>query len=124
MAKNTYGGSINLMKLQGAFLRTMAGKTATKQCVCIPIEDAMLHSTENGIFLDIIVFENDDDKIRYDQTHSIKQSFSKEQREKLGDTLTPYLGNLRIIKKTDMASQAAAEEAKHGQIPVEDDLPF
>lgn len=39
MASNNIGIKINLQALQGAFLKNLTGKTATKRCLIIPVDD-------------------------------------------------------------------------------------
>lgn len=119
-----YTGQIDLFRLKGSFLKTLRGRTAEKQCLCIPLDDAMLFSGKNGIYLDIVVFENDPGNIRFDQTHSIKQSLTREQREAMGDVDTPYLGNLKLFVRQDLASLAAATEQKEDMQDIDSDIPY
>lgn len=49
LAKN---GVLNLRALNGAFIRNITGNTATKRCICIPIDDNFIcekgYTTNNG----------------------------------------------------------------------------
>ena len=67
---------INLSKLQDAKLVNLTGKTETKQCLVIPIENSGLFVGEKGVYLNCSAFELHEQK--YGQTHLVKLSLEKE----------------------------------------------
>ena len=112
-----YSIKLGLQKLKGAFLTNLKGKTATKKCLCIPIEENHLFVGEKDTYLDLSVIELKDSK--YGDSHCIRQTFPKDLYEKMSDDekkLIPILGNMREMK-------AATQEIKTVAEP-EDDLPF
>jgi hypothetical protein len=36
---SNFGIRVDLMKLNGAFMKNLVGKTATKRCIIIPVDD-------------------------------------------------------------------------------------
>ena len=113
-------GSINLRQLEHAFITTPKGRKA----IVIPIENNKLTETEKGLYLPFVGFEFEDksDK-QYKDTHLLKQSFSKEEREKMTEDekkALPILGNARVG-----TSGQSESTPKGSSEPVsEDDLPF
>ena len=67
---------IDLAKLNGAFIKEIAGRTETKNCLVIPINDASLFQGQKGIYLDLLAREMKDS--RYGDTHVLKQSLPKD----------------------------------------------
>lgn len=43
-----YSIKADLLKLQGAFVTNITGKTATKPCLCIPLDDSGLYNGAKG----------------------------------------------------------------------------
>lgn len=89
---------INLMQLN-AIRKTLSGQLGPVECLVIPIEKNRLFVGEKGIYLDIVGFEIKEPKGESKDTHILKQSFSKEEREKMPEEELknmPILGNLRI----------------------------
>ena len=114
-------GKINLMQLF-AQRKVMKAQSGEIECLIIPISKNQLYIGEKGIYLDLIAFELKDKKEGQD-THLIKQSFSKEVREamtKEQQDAIPILGGLRITEgraeKETVSSMAVSDEV--------DDLPF
>lgn len=110
---------INLFKLKGAGVMNIQGKTEKKKCVIIPIEDNGLFSNDNGVFLDIIAFGVEPNE--YGNTHLVKKSLSKAERESMTDEQQremPILGNVRSIKKTSVADAA---DSRPTLMPEDDD---
>lgn len=119
-----YSIKTDLLKLAGAFVTNLKGKTATKQCLVIPVEDAALFVGKSGVYLNLTAIEMKES--RYGDTHCIKQSLdrarydalSEEERKKL-----PILGGMHELEvqtrtmevKTTMDATSLADD---------DDLPF
>lgn len=118
---NNYNITLDLLKVHGAFLANIKGKSATKRCLCIPIEDG-IYLGEKGCYLTISAWEQREAK--YDKTHLLKQSFPKEQREAMTEDerrSQPIIGNMKPIETTHagmnvtQTMEAALDD---------DDLPF
>lgn len=91
-----YTIKVRLDKLDGATLQT---NPSGKRALIIPIEDADLFVGQNGaVYLDLSMWENRNGIDNYGNSHSVKKSYSKEMRERLGaDAIKnkPYLGNAK-----------------------------
>lgn len=114
-------GKINLGALKHVKME-QKGKSGMVQGIFIPFEVNKIHVGEKGIYLDIVAFENKTPS-EY-STHMVKQSFSKEVREKMTQdekNNQPILGNL----KTTPTQTESNGDANNG-VPVspDDDLPF
>jgi len=119
--------SLNLMKLKnvGVSCLNSARSGITKKCLIIPIEDNKLFVTEKGVYLNLIAFESDKFD---DQSHLIKQSFSKEELEKMSDNEKnsyPILGGIKkpLEPTGDTYTSPTNTEANVEKAPI-DDLPF
>jgi hypothetical protein len=99
------------------------GKLGPVECIVLPIEVNKLFKGEKGIYLDLIAFEIENPKEGSKDTHLVKQSFSKEEREKMTDEqlkALPIIGNLRVWNGT-----SESEPASSMSPATEDDgLPF
>ena len=121
-----YSISINLSRLAGAVFTNLKGKTATKRCLVIPIDDAGLYAGEKGIYLNLVAYEQRDAK--FGNTHLVKRSLSKAEREAMTDEklrAEPILGDMKEMKpvtvQPTMEMQGAQFVADDGTV---DDLPF
>ncbi len=69
------------------------------ECVVLPIEGNHFFKGEKGVYVDLIAFELKQKKEGIKDTHSIKQSFSKEYLEALSQdekNSLPFLGGLVV----------------------------
>jgi len=117
-------GKLNLLQLH-AVRKMITGKLGAVECLVIPIEKNKLFVGEKGIYLDLIAFEIDPAKRNAESkdTHLVKQSFSKEAREEMGEDelkSLPILGNLQVWSGTVESEPVSSNELQ----PEEDDLPF
>lgn len=113
---------INLMQLNAVRKMFNAG-AGPIECLVIPIEKNKLFVGEKGIYLDIVGFEVKEPKKDSKDTHILKQSFNKEEREKMSDEVLksmPILGNMRIWEGT-MEAEAISPMTIE---PETDDLPW
>ena len=118
---------IDLLKLNGAFMRNLQGKTTVKRCLIIPIDDnESMFLGEKGCYLNVSAFELDNPK--YDDTHLVKPDIPKDMREMMSEeqrNAIPILGNMYPFKTQQMqvngTMQASNFVNEYGQ---EDDLPF
>lgn len=135
-----YKVSVNLLRLNGAFVSNLKGKATTKRCLCIPIDEAHLFLGEKGCYLNLNAWETREES-PYGDTHYLKQRFSKE----VGDAMTeeqrraiPIVGNMKPkqgygpdgqpVQTQQPAPQPATvteQQQQHDELPQrDDDLPF
>ncbi len=117
---------INLAALKSA-IRTLKGKNGNVECLIIPIAENKLYKGTKGVYLDVVAFEIDKEKHPDTKdTHLLKQSFSKEEREKMTEEqqkAIPILGNLTDWEKhTETNPFPDLPEQIEAELP--DDLPF
>ena len=128
-------GKINLLKLKNAAIVSINGKTRTKKCVAIPIEDNHLYVSldENnkakGVYVDFIAWENSK-PLPSGDTHGLKPSYNKRVRDKMSEEekkTIPFFGNMKpyeyVTKNTSGTVDAPQVQAE----PTNDydsDLPF
>lgn len=93
---------VNLAKLDGASLQT--NPNTGKRALIIPVDEADLFVGQNGaVYLDLAMWENRTQNA-YGDTHSIKKSYSKEMRERLGADVVkakPFLGNAKPMPNSN-----------------------
>ena len=92
----------------------------------IPIEANRLQEHKSGgVYLNLVAFEL---KAPTDYaTHTIKQSFSKKEREEMGEEVLnklPFLGNIKVSDGTPPAQDNNAAPDKVVDADGDDDLPF
>lgn len=122
-----FGMKIDLLKLKGAFMKNLQGKTSTKRCIIIPVDECDgVFLGEKGCYLNMTAIEMRE--ARFGDTHCIKPDIPKEQREAMTDeqrNAVAILGGLHEIER-----QPAAQMTVSGTIgseafaPDDDDLPF
>lgn len=123
---------IDLLKLSGAFIQNLKGKTTTKRCVIIPVDDNDgIYVGEKGCYLNAVAFELREP--RYTDTHFIKADLTKERRESMTEderNAVPILGGLHAIEAQRAQEPAAAPNTGVATAAVPqtgeqvDDLPF
>ena len=89
----------NLLKLTGAFVTNLRGRTATKRCLIIPIDDAGLFVGEKGVYLDMTAIEMQNSQ--YGDTHCIKVSVDKARYDAMTDEerkAVPMLGGMHAFE--------------------------
>lgn len=123
--KQNFGIKIDLLKLNGAFMRNLTGKTATKRCIIIPVDDnPSIFLGEKGCYLNTVAYEISNQQ--YGDTHFLKPDLPKEVRDAMTEeerNAQPILGNMRPIKLAQMqVSGNVSMDAPEGQ--PDDDLPF
>jgi hypothetical protein len=113
--------NLNLKSLKSVAIKDVQGKTATKQCLIIPISDNDLYVGEKGIYISLSAWESN--HLRDNKTHLIKQSFSKEVRSTMTEEdrkSQPILGDMKPFETTSGTVKS------EGTVTVDkdDDLPF
>lgn len=115
-------GKINLLNLYSQ-KKMMKGKIGDVECLIIPIEKNKLFVGEKGVYLDFIGFEIKEKKTDSKDTHLVKQSFSKEEREKMTEEQlrsVPILGNLCV----NLAFEEKPPISSTETADADSDLPF
>ncbi len=125
MAKQDYSIRVDLQKLNGAFLKNLTGKTATKRCIIIPIDDnPSMFLGEKGCYLNMSAFETQNNQ--YGDTHLLKPNLPKEVRESMTDeerNAVPILGNMAPMRPSEQQVNGSVDaNAPEGQ--QQNDLPF
>lgn len=96
-----FGIKIDLLKLKGAFMKNIVGKTAIKRCLIIPVDECDgMFLGEKGCYLNLAGFEMKE--IKYNDTHCIKVDVSKERRDSMTEeeiNAIPILGGMRPIER-------------------------
>ena len=97
---SNYSIRLDLLRLQGAFTRNLKGKTTTKRCLIIPIDDNPgMFLGEKGCYLNAVAYETQNNQ--YGDTHMVKPDLPKEVRERMTDDERrnqPILGNMRPMQ--------------------------
>lgn len=120
----------DLLKVQGAFTANIKGKTTTKQCLCIPIEDSGLYVGSKGIYLNLTAVEYREPK--YGDTHFVKVSVDSEAYKAMSEeerNAIPIIGGLKPLPqqtRTTVLQEASSQETAVAvaQEDGSDDLPF
>lgn len=110
---------VNLLQLQGAFVTNLKGKTATKRCLVIPVDDANLYVGQKGCYLNMTAIEMRNSQ--YGDTHCVKQNLEKSVYDAMTDEqrrAMPIIGSMRPLEK----SQAALDTSY--MVESDEDLPF
>lgn len=116
---------LDLQKIQGAFVTNLQGKSATKTCICIPIEEAGLFLGKQGCYLDLTAMELREPK--YDDTHFIKQQVSKEIYQQMTDEqrkAIPIIGGLHALQSRQDNNFQQVTTTTVAQPEQGEDLPF
>lgn len=125
MATN-FNIKIDLLKLKGAFMRNLQGKSAEKRCLIIPVDDCEgVFLGEKGCYLNMTAIEMQEPK--YTDTHCIKVNLPKEQREAMTEderNAIPILGGLHAIEVKQKTMPVGETIRQEAFAPSDDDLPF
>lgn len=114
-----YSIKTDLLKLKGAFVTNIKGKTTTKRCLCIPIDGSGLFLGEKGCYLNMTAIEMNNSQ--YGDTHCIKQNLEKSVYDAMTEEqrrAMPIIGSMRPFEK----SQAALDTSY--MVESNEDLPF
>lgn len=119
-----YSIKTDLLKLKGAFITNLKGKTATKRCLIIPVDEAGLFVGQKGVYLDLTAIEMREPK--YAETHCIKVSLDKGVYEAMSEeerNAMPIIGGMRVLerKETEMPVTSTIDGS---QAFDNDDIPF
>lgn len=131
MENGNYGIHFNALKYVNSGVLNIKGRSETKRCLVVPIEDNHLFESVNedgspkAVYLDLNAFALREPK--YEQTHIVKQSLPKEVRESMTKEqldAMPILGGMKPLVNPS-ANASTASNVPFAQ-PTEDDsdLPF
>ena len=111
---------LDASKIQGAFRYTIQGKTSSKECLCIPI-DNFFQGKNGALYID---FTGYDANGRFGQLYSIKQSLSADKYKALTPEqrrAIPFCGDIRSAAQAPAEVKAFVNDFNQS---VEGDLPF
>lgn len=120
-----YSIKTDLLKLQGAFVTDIKGKTATKRCVCIPIDESGLFLGKQGCYLNMTAIEMQNP--RYEDTHCLKVAYDKAIYDRMTDEqkkAQPIVGGLHELKRKVQAAVDLNANSNPYMVNSEEDLPF
>lgn len=115
---SNYGIKLDLLKLQGAFLTNLQGKTATKRCLVIPIEGSDLYLGEKGLYVDLTALELKERK--YSDTHFLKINVSRERYDAMSEDerkAIPILGGMHPLEKRQQQVSSTITVTNNDDIP-------
>lgn len=102
-----FGIKIDLLKIKGAFMKNVQGRTQTKRCIIIPVDDDPgIYLGEKCCYLSMVAVELQNPK--YEDTHMVKSDIPKDVRELLTEEQRrelPILGNMRPLKSGQQQMQ-------------------
>jgi len=95
---NKLNAYIDPLKLQGAVMMTLKDKSGTPtECLVVPLKNSRIRRSEKsgrlGLSIDIV--PNKEGKDEYGNTHWIKESTTKAERESPSPPQLLFLGNAR-----------------------------
>lgn len=120
-----YSIKTDLLKLKGAFVTNIKGKTTTKRCLCIPIDGSGLFLGEKGCYLNMTAIEMQNPQ--YNDTHCIKVSHDKDVYGRMTDeerAAQPIVGGLHELQKKPQAAVDLTANSNPYIVGSEEDLPF
>lgn len=114
----------DLLKLKGAFVTNLKGKTATKRCLIIPVDDAGLFIGEKGVYLNLTAIEMQNPK--FSETHCVKVSLDKKRYEAMSEEerkAQPIIGGMKQLER-QATEMPVTSQIDGSQAFPDDDLPF
>lgn len=115
-----YSIKTDLLKVKGAFVTNIKGKSETKRCLCIPIDDSGLFLGKQGCYLNMTAIEMQNPQ--FSDTHCIKVSFDKEVYERMTEEerkSQPIIGGLHQLERKQEQMTVTTYTT-----PEDEDLPF
>jgi hypothetical protein len=131
---NKLNAYIDPLKLQGAVLMTLNDKAGSPtECIVIPLKNSRIRRAEKsgrlGLSIDLV--PNKDGKDDFGNTHWIKESTTKAERESATPPDLPFLGNAKEYEaggqrtaRGQGSPNPAAEESPFTDGTEGDDIPF
>lgn len=119
-----YSIRTDLLKIKGAFMTNLKGKTTTKRCLVIPVDEAGIFVGEKGVYLNMTAFEMKEPK--YNETHCIKVQIDKERFEAMSEEerkSMPIVGGMKRLER-QTAEMNVTDVVDGTSMMDADDLPF
>lgn len=107
-----YSIKANLLKIKGAFVTNLKGKTATRRCLVIDIDESGMFLGEKGCYLNMAAIEMNES--RYGDTHVVKVSLAKDVVEKMTEEerkAIPILGGMHPLQSQAQQIQGQLDGA-------------
>ena len=120
-----YSIKVDLQKVQGAFVTNIKGKTATKRCLCIPIDESGLFLGKQGCYLNLTAIEMQNPQ--YSDTHCLKVSYDKDVYDRMTEeqkAAQPIVGGLHELKRKQQAAVDLSNSNYPNYAATEEDLSF
>lgn len=125
-----YSLKIDIKKLNKAFVKSIQGKTATVDCICIPVTE--FYAGKNGeAYCNIEIVERKNGAGQYGDTHFAKQQLEKESYKSLTEEQRkkiPILGSFQPSKFGNVETVVAEEVRQQNTQSVSqqqvDEVPF
>jgi len=120
-------GSINLAAMKYVIMEKKGKNGQPVKGMFVPIEANRLqeHVSSGGIYLNVVAFEMKDPKDW--ATHIVKQSFTKKEREAMGEDEVnnlPILGNIKVSDGLPVATDNNVAPGEVLDADGDSDLPF
>jgi len=119
-------GSINLAAMKYVIMEKKGKNGQPLKGMFIPIEANRLQEhSSGGIYLNVVAFDMKEPKDW--ATHIVKQSFTKKEREAMGEdevSSLPILGNIKVSDGSPVATDNNAAPDQVVDAEGDDDLPF
>lgn len=115
-----YSIKTDLLKIKGAFVTNIKGKSITKRCICIPIDDSGLFLGKQGCYLNMTAIEMQNPQ--FGDTHCIKVSHEKGVYERMTEEEKreqPIIGGLHPLERKQEQMPVTSYS-----IPEDEGLPF
>lgn len=120
-----YSIKTDLLKLKGAFVTNLRGKTATKRCLIIPVDEAGLFVGEKGVYLNLTAIEMQNPK--FSETHCVKVSLDKERYDAMTEEerqAQPIIGGMKQLERKQSEMAVTGQIDGSQAFEDENDLPF
>lgn len=133
---NNISTRLDLLKLEKAIIKEMNSKNGGKiKCLVVPIEMNNLYigKDDKALYLNLIHFPLKNSPNEYGHTHTVKQSFTKDEQAKMTQEekdSKPFLGSSKDFGQTTSSTQTEAPKSNNtsatfdGNSDDDDDLPF
>lgn len=95
---------IDASKIRGAFRCNIQGRTAVKDCVCIPVE-RLYHGKDGALYIDFVGYE--DERRSYGRLYSLKQTVDQQEYNRIKENgeQIPFCGDIKLLKQQAQSEQ-------------------
>ncbi len=113
----------DLLKVKGAFVTNIKGRTESKQCLCIPVEGSGLYLGTKGCYLSLTAFAMQNPQ--YGDTHLVKVTLDKDTYQAMSEEerrRQPIVGGMHEMEQR--TEQVTVTETVTAYGAADEDLPF